>query len=65
MKHATAIPTTISPTVWASDTQLARYFSVSRATIWRWSKEGRLPKPKKLAPGTTRWRMADIQAMEG
>lgn len=54
----------LPPTTWASDTQLAQYFAVSRATIWRWAKEGRLPQPKKLAPGTTRWRMADIQAME-
>jgi len=37
---------------------------VSRATIWRWVKEGRFPQPVKLSPGTTRWREEDLQAFE-
>jgi predicted DNA-binding transcriptional regulator AlpA len=35
-------------------------YKVSRATIWRWVKEGTV----KLAPGTTRWREEDLQAFE-
>lgn len=47
-----------------SDKLLAERFSVSRATIWRWTSENKLPKPIKLATGTTRWRLADIEAFE-
>ncbi len=46
------------PTEWASDKQLAERYSVSRATIWRWNKEGHLPPPAKIG-GATRWRVAD------
>lgn len=47
-----------------SDSQLAQRYNVSRATIWRWSSEGRIPKPVKLTPGCTRWRLADISKWE-
>jgi prophage regulatory protein len=47
-----------------SDKLLATRFSVSRATIWRWLAENKLPKPIKLAAGTTRWRLADIEQWE-
>lgn len=50
------------PSVWASDTQLAAIYSVSRATIWRWAAAGRLPKPTKLSPGATRWKVAEVAA---
>lgn len=48
------------PRVWASDAQLAEIYSVSRATIWRWTAAGRLPRPVKLSPGCTRWKLSDI-----
>ena len=50
---------------WASDRDLARYFSVSRATIWRWARDGRLPAPEKLSAGVTRWRWSDAMTMAG
>jgi len=40
---------------WVTDKYLAEYFQVSRITIWAWAKNGRLPRPKKLGPNTTRW----------
>ena len=43
------------PKKWASDQFLAEYFEVSRCTIWRWVKIGKLPPPEKLGPNTTRW----------
>ena len=46
------------------DTDLAERYGVSRNTIWRWAKEGRLPSPVKLGPGVTRWRLADIEQWE-
>lgn len=35
---------------------------VSPATIWRWVRAGRFPKPVKLGPGVTAWRGADLIA---
>jgi len=61
MKTSTT-PQTTAPTGYASDTALAKYFEVSRATIWRWTQEGRLPQPIKLSPGCTRWKWAEILA---
>lgn len=48
-----------SRTGWASDRELATHYSVSRATIWRWVNEGKLPKPVKLSAGVTRWRWSE------
>lgn len=53
------------PLEFASDTQLAARFSVSRATIWRWAAEGRIPKPTKFSPGCTRWRLEAVEEMLG
>jgi predicted DNA-binding transcriptional regulator AlpA len=38
-------------------------FGISKATVWRWSKDGRLPKPRKLSPGVTRWNVGEIRAV--
>ena len=35
---------------------------VSHATIWRWVREGKFPKPFKLAPGTTCWDAGQVEA---
>ncbi len=40
---------------------VARIFGISVPTGWRWSREGRLPKPVKLTAGTTRWRVGDLR----
>lgn len=34
---------------------------VSQATIWRWVKEGRFPKPFKLGERITVWNIEDIE----
>lgn len=46
-----------------SDKTLAARYQVSRATIWRWVQESRLPHPVKIN-GSTRWRSNDIEAFE-
>jgi predicted DNA-binding transcriptional regulator AlpA len=43
---------------------LARRWDVHYLTIFKWAKSGRLPKPVRLAPGTTRWRAGDIMQHE-
>lgn len=37
-------------------------FPVSRATLWRWVKEGRFPAPFKMGARTTVWDEAEVLA---
>ncbi len=46
---------------WSTDQILARYYSVTRKTIWDWSRQGKLPKPKKISSNRTRWNNAEIK----
>ncbi len=36
---------------------------VSKSTWWAGVKEGKFPKPVKLGPRTTAWKVADIRAL--
>jgi prophage regulatory protein len=36
---------------------------VGKSTWWQGVKDGRFPKPVKLGPRTTAWRVEDIRAM--
>ena len=45
-----------------SSGKLADRLGVSRRTVWRWTKEGRLPKPRKLGDNTTRYDVAEVKA---
>lgn len=36
---------------------------VSKSTWWQGVKDGRFPKPQKLGPRTTVWRVEDIRAL--
>lgn len=38
-------------------------FPVSRSTWWAGVKDGRYPKPVKLGPRMTAWRVEDIRAL--
>jgi prophage regulatory protein len=35
---------------------------VSPATLWRWVREGRFPKPFKLGQSTTVWNLGEVDA---
>ncbi|RCV86748.1 AlpA family transcriptional regulator [Vreelandella rituensis] len=43
--------------MYLSNLQGTNRYEVSRTTAWRWSSEGRLPKPIRLIPGYTRWHL--------
>lgn len=43
---------------------LAERYNIHRATVWRWVRIGRLPKPVRFGGNVTRWRMADIEKFE-
>ncbi|HSH84969.1 MAG TPA: helix-turn-helix domain-containing protein [Guyparkeria sp.] len=53
-----------SVTMYLSDKQVAERYAVSRPTVWRWTAEGKLPKPIRLSPGCTRWRLDMLQGFE-
>lgn len=44
--------------------ELCRRWGISRATSYRYEREGFLPKPVKLGPGAARWPLAEIEALE-
>jgi predicted DNA-binding transcriptional regulator AlpA len=36
-------------------------YGCSPATVWRAVKSGRIPAPKKLTPGCTRWNVGELR----
>ena len=48
---------------YVSDRQLAKRYSVTRRTIWRWANNGTLPQPHRIC-GCTRWDLAEIKSEE-
>lgn len=47
---------------WVSDRFLADRYEVTRQTIWRWAREGRLPPPQKIGLNTSRWELGEADA---
>ena len=50
--------------VYLSVIQVADRLGVSRDSIYRWKRLGDFPKAYKLSAGSSRWRLADIEAWE-
>lgn len=44
------------------DKQVSEKLSMSRASVWRLAKAGKLPAPIKLSERVTVWRASDIEA---
>jgi len=49
---------------WLTVKHLAIRYGVSVPTIWRWARETDFPKPVKLGPSATRWKLSDLEAWE-
>lgn len=48
-----------------SDVEFSARYGIHRMTIWRWLKtDPKFPKPIKLSPRCTRWKLEDILAWE-
>lgn len=48
-----------------TDAQLSARYGVHRATPWRWAKaDPSFPKPVKLSPQCSRWKLSEIEAWE-
>jgi len=43
--------------------QVLKIFPVSKSTWWAGVKDGRYPKPVKLGPKMTAWRVEDIREL--
>ncbi len=41
--------------------EVMKITGIARSTIWLWSKVGRFPKPIKISPRVTVWKLSDIQ----
>lgn len=53
------------PEVFVTDAQIAARYSVHRTWPWRKSKTDKtFPRPVKLSPQCTRWRLSDIEKWE-
>lgn len=48
--------------LYLSDVAVATRYGIGRSTLWRWVAEGAFPKPVKVGPRATRWRLADLEA---
>jgi prophage regulatory protein len=44
-------------------TEVIELIPVGKSTWWAGCSSGRYPKPIKLGPGVTVWRMSDIRAL--
>ena len=44
-----------------TDLDLAAAFRVHQMTIWKWARNGLLPKPYQLGGNTTRWKAGEVR----
>lgn len=49
--------------MYLSNTEVQQRYSISRTTLWRRVKEGRIPAPKELA-GLKRWSLEELEEWE-
>lgn len=47
--------------VYLRDKQVAEMLSIGRSTVWHYVKIGKLPKPFKLSPRVSIWKVSDIE----
>jgi predicted DNA-binding transcriptional regulator AlpA len=47
------------------DRVVAGLFGCSVPTVWRMSKDGRLPRPRKLSERVTAWNVGELRAALG
>lgn len=41
--------------------EVAALFQCGSTTVWRWTKEGKIPKPIRIG-GLTRWKLDELEA---
>lgn len=51
--------------MYISDAQIAARYGITKPTVWRWVRtDPTFPRPMKLSPGCTRWKLSDIEDWE-
>ena len=45
-----------------TDKEIAKALGISRMSVWRWTKAGRLPQPRKIGANSTRWDSVEVMA---
>ena len=54
-----------SEQVYLRCSEIAFKYGMGKSTVWKWTAQGKLPKPQKLATKMTVWRADEIEsAME-
>ena len=48
----------------SSDKIVAIYLDASRSTIWKWVRDGLLPRPVRITPQFSRWENSDLKAFK-
>jgi len=43
---------------------VAKMLGVKPVTVWKWAREGKLPRPTKLSPKCSVWKMSDIEKFQ-
>jgi predicted DNA-binding transcriptional regulator AlpA len=63
--RTTSVSVPLTNERYLSDVEVAKRFSVSRPTIWRWCKTNpSFPQPRKVTEGTTRWLLSELLAFD-
>lgn len=40
---------------------VAELYATSQSNVWRWVKQGLIPKPRKVGPQTTVWNVGELR----
>lgn len=54
---------TLPETGFVKQVTILKLIPVGKSTWWRWVNSGKAPKPVKLGPQTTVWRVEEIRAL--
>lgn len=44
-----------------ADPPIPALIPISKSTLWNWVKSGRFPRPVKLGPRVTAWRVSELR----
>lgn len=56
------VPFTIPEIGYLRLPQVLRLIPIGKSTLWAWVAAGKFPKPVKLGPRTSVWRVGDVKA---
>ena len=54
-------PDLSNPDQMLRDKELGKLLGTHPVTLWRWARNGKMPRPIKISDGTARWRAGDVK----